>query len=300
MKILMPVDGSVHSKAALDFVASRTALIGQDPEIRLLNVQPVISARVARAVGRAEARAFQRESADDVLRPALTRLKKAGLSARASYALGGRADAIAAAAARSRSDLIVMGSRGHSALKGLVFGSMTNAVLAGCTKPLLVLRSGKAPKKDSLVVGIAVDGSRHGLAAVRWVITHRDLFGAEPRWQLIHVLPDMASSLEARLPYQALPAPTPEQAEAAQAAAFDKVVAPARRLFAKAGLEATAVRLQNPNPGDAIAAHALYQRIDVLVLGSHDYGRLKSLVLGSVAMRVAGRCHKPLLLIRER
>lgn len=35
MKILMPVDGSVHSKAAL--VASRTALIGQEPEIRLLN-----------------------------------------------------------------------------------------------------------------------------------------------------------------------------------------------------------------------------------------------------------------------
>jgi nucleotide-binding universal stress UspA family protein len=300
MRILMPVDGSVHSKAALDFVASRTTLIEQEPEIRLLNVQPTISARVARAVGREDARAFQRESADDVLRPSVACLKKAGIAARANYALGGRADAIAAVAARSRCDLIVMGSRGHSALKGLVFGSMTNAVLAGCTKPLLVLRSGKAPKKDSLAVGIALDGSRYGLAAVRWALKRRELFGAEPRFHLIHVLPDPASSPGAHLPYQPTPAETPAQIEAAQAAAFDKVIAPARRLFSKAGLKAATVRLQSHNLGDAIVAHALHQRIDVLVLGSHGYGRLKSLVLGSVAMRVAGRCDKPLLLIRER
>lgn len=300
MKILIPVDGSVHSKAALDFVASRTTLIGQEPDIRLLNVQPVISARVARAVGQAQARAYQRESANDVLRPALTRLKKAGIAARASYAIGGRVDAIAAVAERSRSDLIVMGSRGHSALKGLVFGSMTNSVLAGCTKPLLVLRSGKVPKKDSLAVGIALDGSKYGLAAVRWALRHRELFGAEPRFHLIHVLPDLASLLGAQLPYVPVPAETPAQPEAAQEAAFDKVIAPARKLFAKAGLEPAAVRLQSHNPGDAIVAHARHQRIDVLVLGSHGYGKLKSLVLGSVAMRVAGRCDQPLLLVRER
>lgn len=300
MKILMPVDGSVHSKAALDFVASRTTLIGQEPEIRLLNVQPTISARVARAVGREEARAFQRDSADDVLRPSLARLKKAGIAAQATYVVGSRADAIAAVAVRSRSDLIVMGSRGQSTLKGLVFGSMTNAVLAGCTKPLLVLRSGKAPKKDTLAVGIALDGSKYGLSAVRWALKHRELFGAEPRFHLIHVLPDLASSLGANLAYQPAPAETPAQIEAAQAVAFDKVIAPARRLFAKAGLEAATVRLQGHNPGDAIATHAIYQRIDVLVLGSHGYGKVRSLVLGSVAMRVAGRCDKPLLLVRER
>ena len=39
MRILMPIDGSTHSKAALDFVASRSTLIESQPDIELLNVQ---------------------------------------------------------------------------------------------------------------------------------------------------------------------------------------------------------------------------------------------------------------------
>jgi hypothetical protein len=60
MKILIPVDGSDQSNAALDFVASRSTLIGQDPEVHLLNVQPTLSVRVSRAIGREEAKAYQR------------------------------------------------------------------------------------------------------------------------------------------------------------------------------------------------------------------------------------------------
>lgn len=33
-----------------------------------------------------------------------------------------------------------------------------------------------------------MDGSRYGQAAVRWAIKHRDLFGAEPRIELLHVV----------------------------------------------------------------------------------------------------------------
>jgi len=37
-------------------------------------------------------------------------------------------------------DLVVMGSRGHSALGSLVMGSVTSRVLADCETPLLVIR----------------------------------------------------------------------------------------------------------------------------------------------------------------
>jgi nucleotide-binding universal stress UspA family protein len=211
-------------------------------------------------------------------------------------------------AVRSRCDLIVMGSRGHSALKGLLFGSMTSAVLASCTKPLLVLRSGTPPKRDTLRVGIAVDGSPFGLAAARWVLKHRELFGAAPRFQLIHVLGTSARKAArddalAPLPRNAhrqIPIAESVGDDGADAAAIDKIVAPVRKLFTQAGLEPQTVRLLGDDPGDAIVAHARRRRIDVLVMGSHGRGAFDSLVLGSVAMRVAARCDKPLLLIREK
>ena len=158
MKLLIPVDGSAHADAALDFVASRATLLGEAPSIRLINVQPALSPRVARAVGREAARAFLRGQADEVLRPALDRLTRAGIRARASYAIGHRPDVIGTLATRGRVDLVVMGSRGHSGLRGLVFGSTTQSVLAGCSTPLLVVRAGVTHFHD---LEVAVDGLGH-------------------------------------------------------------------------------------------------------------------------------------------
>lgn len=281
MRILVPVDGSSQANAALDFIASRTTLLGRDARIRLINVQPSVSARVARAVGAAQAKAFQRAEADEVLLPAAARLRDQGIAAAASFAVGPRADAIAAAAAKGRADLIVMGSRGHTGLKGVLFGSMANAVLAGCSTPVLMLRSAKAPSKDTLSVGIAIDGSRLADAAVRWVIRHRELFGAQPRIELIHAHEDAATDAD--------PALMP---------AFEKLMAGPRKRLAKAGIEATPVPLQGASAGDAIAAHARKRRLDMLVMGSHGRGAFQSLVLGSVVMRVAARCELPLLIVR--
>lgn len=300
MKILIPVDGSSQADAALDFVASRTRLLDHQPSTRLINVQPALSARVVRAVGREEAKTYQRAQADDILGPAATRLRHEGISAVASYATGNRVDAIGAIATKHRVDLIVMGSRGHSGLKGLLFGSMTNAVLAGCSTPVLMLRSAKAPSKDTLSVGIAIDGSRLGEAAVRWVIRHRDLFGVAPHIELIHVHdgePDAPAPMEG-VAWRAVPAYTRAATDDVLAPAFDKITAGPRMLLAKAGIDATVVHLRGPSAGDAIAAYARRRRLDVLAMGSHGRGAFKSLVLGSVAMRVAARCELPLLIIR--
>ncbi len=300
MKILIPVDGSDQANAALDFVASRSTLLGHAPEIHVLNVQPTLSARVIRALGRKPVTAFQRAQADEVLGPAVARLQPAGIPVRASHVLGSRPDAIAEVAVRGRIDLIVMGSRGHSGLRGLLFGSMTNAVLAGCTKPLLIVRSAKVPRRDCLSVGIAVDGSRYGQAAVRWAIEHRDLFGAEPRIELIHVIDNERSPPPIEgLANRRRPVCEPVAEDHPLAPVILEAMAGASRLLAKAGMKFKEVRLLGANAGDAIAAHARTRRLDVLVMGSHGHGAFESWVLGSVAMRVAARCDKPLLLIRE-
>ena len=44
MRILVPVDGSDNSMHAVEFIASRTTLLGSNPEIEILNVQLLLGA----------------------------------------------------------------------------------------------------------------------------------------------------------------------------------------------------------------------------------------------------------------
>ena len=57
-------------------------------------------------------------------------------------------------------------------------GQLTQTVLASCATPLLMLRGMPAPRKDSPEVGIALDGSKYGVATVRYFVANRDLPGA--------------------------------------------------------------------------------------------------------------------------
>lgn len=279
MKLLVPVDGSEASNTALDFVASRMKVEGAFPaaDVRLLNAQWPIPPRAARAAGKELVRKYHQLEAESVLKPALKRLADAGVSARGRFEVGSPAAVVSGAATQGHPDLVVMGSRGHSALGGLVFGSVTQAVLAAGSTPVLVLRAGPVPKGESLRVAVAIDGSRYSLAAVRYVLEHRALFGPAPSFSLLHVESNRTGD-----------------------PSWNAVVDPAKRLFEKAGLAVGAIRLTGEPAGDVIAKHLGRNRADLLVMGSHGRTPLKSLLLGSVATRVASQCRLPLLLVRPR
>lgn len=298
MRILLPVDGSKYSRVALDFVASRSTLIGTDPQVEVLNVQLPVPVRATQLVGKSHVRSYYTEEAEKVLNPAQARLRKAGLVADARYVVGHPAEEIAAAAAKSKADLIVMGSHGRSALKGLLLGSVTNAVLARSRVPVLILRTREAPKADSLKVGIAVDGSKYGRAAVSYVLRHPQLFGAAPKLTLIHVVQDYAGAVMPDMAGIALPAFSIEEIRSLQAKTFENAVAPARKLLAKAGAQAEEVCLVG-SAGDELAAYARKKKLDLLVMGSHGYGAFKAAVMGSVATRTAATGDVPLLLVRH-
>ena len=298
MKILVPVDGSSYSRAAIEFIASRATLIGASPDVQLLNVQLEVPVRAARLIGKEAVAAYYDEESKKALKGALSLLKRAGLQAGAGYAVGHPAEAIARRAEEAGVDLIAMGSHGHGALASLLFGSVTLGVLGRTRRPLLLLRGhGKAPG-DSLKVGIAVDGSAYGVAAAEYVLEHRPLFGARPKFTVIHAVPEFGGAAMPDMAGIALPAYSAEEIKAMQQQAFDKAVAPVRRLFDQAGVAVDTVCLSGP-AGDEIAAHAKKRKLDLLVMGSHGYGAVKAAVLGSVAQRVAAHCATPLLLIRE-
>lgn len=175
MKILVPIDGSEFSKHSIEFVTSRATLLGHNPEIELLSVQAPVPARASKLIGNGSLSGYYDEEANVILEPAIEALKAAGVKATARYAVGEAAPTIAKVAEESGADLIIMGSHGRSALKGLLLGSVTNSVLALCDKPVLILRNKPAPTNDSLKVGVAIDGSKYGEAAVEHILKNLSL-----------------------------------------------------------------------------------------------------------------------------
>jgi nucleotide-binding universal stress UspA family protein len=274
MKILIPVDGSAYSDAALDFVAARPFRDGDHPQIDLLNVQLPVPPRAGRVVGADVVRAWHEANSQKVLKPARERLWRAGMDPAWMYRVGSPGLEIAKWADQHGTDLIVMGSHGYSAVKGLIFGSVAQKVLAWTTVPVLAVRTATAPRRKSLRVAIALDGSDYGTEAVRYVIAHRALFGVRPEITLLNV-----AAADDRLLHE-------------------QVLGPAAGQCAAAGIEAGQARLVG-DPGEEIARYANESKPDLLVMGSHGRGLFTAALLGSVAWRAAASCRTPLLLIRK-
>lgn len=234
MRILVPVDGSENSMHAVEFIASRTTLLGSNPEIEVLNVQLPLPARACRLVGQDSLTRYYEDEAAKVFEPVRAELNKVGFQAGEAFLVGEASDSIAAEAEKFGADLIVMGSRGQTALRGLFFGSVSNGVLAKSKCPVLMLRDKAAPQSDALKVGIAVDGSKYGRAAVRYALKHISLFGTGAQFYLINVVSDYAGAVMPDMAGMALPALSEEEVLELQKDEFNEAVEPLRPLFAKA------------------------------------------------------------------
>lgn len=297
MRILVPVDGSTNSLNAVSFISTRKTLLGSNPEIELLNVQLPLPARACRLVGQEAIQRYYEDEAEKVFEPARKILEKVGFKASESFVVGEAAPSIANAAEKTGADLIVMGSRGQSALKGLFFGSVSNGVLAQSKCPMLIIRGSVQPAGDALKVGIAVDGSKYGRAAIRYALRHISLFGTGANFYLLNVVSDYAGAVMPDMAGMALPALSEEEVLELQREEFNEAVDPLRPLLAKAAVKTKEVCLVG-NPGDEIAAFAKKRKLDLIVMGSHGYGRFKSAIMGSTATRIAASGDVPLLVIR--
>ena len=284
MKILLPIDGSEYSKNAIDFVASRTTVLGNNPTIELLNIQVPLPARASRLVGREALDRYYEEEADKVFTSARKVLKRDNITVTEAYRIGAPDEMIAQEADKLPADLIVM-------------GSVTTGVLARTKCPVLLLRGKEAPLTDALRVGIAVDGSKYGMAAVNHVLKAIDFFGKGAQFYLINVVNDYAGAVMPDMAGMALPALSESEVLELQKKEFAETVDPLRPLFEKAGLKPTEVCLVG-NPSDEIAAFAKKNKLDLIVMGSHGYTRFKSAVMGSTATHIAAEGNVPLLIIR--
>ncbi len=297
MKILVPIDGSEFSKHSVEFIAHRHTLLGTHPFIELLCVQSAVPKRASKLVDKKELEAFYKEEAEKVLKPTVEALKELGVEVTSRYAVGDPAPTIVKVARNTEADLIIMGSHGRSALKGLLLGSVTNAVLALCSIPMLILRNKPAPGKDNLKVGVAVDGSKYGAAAVKYIMHNHDLFGEKSVFHLINVVNDYTGIVMPDMAGMALPTLSESEIRAMQQEAFEEAMGPFRGHFEKKGFNFKEVCLVG-NPGDEIAAYAKAHHLDLIVMGTRGFHAFKAAVMGSTATRIAAISNVPLLVIQ--
>ena len=140
MKILLAVDGSAFTKKMLAYVTTHLDLFSGDIEYTALTVQGALPPRARAAVGREVVDAYYAEESAKVLDPVVKFLTRHKLNVTTLSKVGNAGETIAKTAESGKFDLIVMGSRGHGALGGLVMGSVATKVLASCEVPVLLVR----------------------------------------------------------------------------------------------------------------------------------------------------------------
>lgn len=155
MNILIPVDSSKNSRRAVQHVigeSGKNAVL----EVHLLNVQPPFSKHIARFVAKKSRDDYHREQSEKILVPIKTMFDKAGVRCTTHHAVGNKAKAITAAAARLHCDHIVMSTARKNSLTRMVQDSTTNRVLELTTVPVEVIAGDAVSKLERFGIPIGI------------------------------------------------------------------------------------------------------------------------------------------------
>ncbi len=143
MKILVPVDDSPHSRAAVEFVKG-VQWPGGAHVVVLAAARPVVSAYAeVYAPGSPSGEGLfheQLKHGEELVARVEADLKAAGLRAEGQVVRGDPREAIVHAARAGKADLIVMGSHGRSGLAKLLLGSVASFVVANAPCSVLVVK----------------------------------------------------------------------------------------------------------------------------------------------------------------
>jgi nucleotide-binding universal stress UspA family protein len=141
MHIVLPVDGSSFTARAARVLVQQAGLYRETPRITLFTVALPIGTPLARAqLSKATLDDYYRDAAAQALAPAERVLREAGLAFASRSVVGDPVEQIVAEVSRLQPDLLIMGTHGHSALKGFVMGSVASKVVASTTVPVLLVR----------------------------------------------------------------------------------------------------------------------------------------------------------------
>jgi nucleotide-binding universal stress UspA family protein len=141
MKLLVATDGSKNALRAVKYAARLLEKLADAGSITLISVHDDVALRHARRfVGKQAVEDYLRELSEQDLVDARKALDEAGIAHDMIIRTGHVATEIAEAAARGKFDLLVLGSKGRTALKDLLIGSVAKRVAELSTIPVLLVK----------------------------------------------------------------------------------------------------------------------------------------------------------------
>lgn len=140
MNILLAIDGSDASDRAARYVVQLSKQLAEPPALTMVNVSEPLLPTAARKLGRKATSEYYASNNEYAVRKARRTLERAHLAFDEAFPIGDAAAEIARLGEKHDADLIVMGSRGQTALRSLLLGSVTTRVLALSKIPLTVIR----------------------------------------------------------------------------------------------------------------------------------------------------------------
>ncbi len=141
MKILVATDGSKNALRAVKYAAKLTEDLKSPSTITLISVHDDVALRHAeRFVGKKAVTDYLRDLSEQDLADARKALDKTGVRHDMVIRTGNVGAEIAAAAQEGKFDLIVVGSKGRSALKDLLMGSVAQRVMEFAKTPVLLVK----------------------------------------------------------------------------------------------------------------------------------------------------------------
>ena len=142
MKILLAVDGSKYSLDAVDCLIDHANWYRDKPVVELLTVQQPVPKlpRMGMVVGKNQIQKYYEEEGEAALTAAKKKLGAAGVEYKASVQVGQVAETIVEHAAKTRCDLIYIGTHGRTEAANMLLGSTATKVLHLSKTPVLLVR----------------------------------------------------------------------------------------------------------------------------------------------------------------
>lgn len=291
MKVLIPIDGSQAALNAVRLVCEHRDNFNELSSVLLMNVAKPLATEVTEDIeqygplsdlNHQKLEDYYRSQSDIVFEAAENLLKQSAIDYQKIYDHGVIATKIQQRAEEERVDLIVMGTRGQTAFESLLFGSVMTQVIAITSIPTLVVSHQYSGKQNSHAnIAVAMDTLEDVTKPLGYVISHQNVFGPQASYRLVHVEVDHEATT--------LSQSSEERIEIDRLNWNQKCQHKIDRL--------ECVRLRG-EPGMSLVDYCRREKIDLIVMGSHGYGRLRSALIGSFVRRVASLTAIPLLIIR--
>ena len=137
--ILVAVDGSDTSNRAVGHAIDLISA-GLAAELHLLNVQPNLGGAIATFVSRDQIDAHHREEGEKGLASAVALAKKAGIAPKVHIGVGRQGEIVGDFVDKLGAGLVVLGTRGHTGLAGVLLGSVAQDVIAHVKVPVTLVK----------------------------------------------------------------------------------------------------------------------------------------------------------------